>query len=269
VPREADVLVLGAGVAGLEAAGVLASAGRRVLVLEARHRPGGRVFTQHRDGWPVPVELGAEFVHGTPPEVLMLARQASLSLQEHTLEEWRVAARPTADGRGAPVLQPGTLPGLAAFLARLAHLPPEQADQSFAAFVANALPGPDQDAVRAAATAYVASYHAGDPERLSVQAAALSERVEAALGADRQFRVPDGYDGLVRWLATAAGPDTLCLGRVVTQVHWRPRRVEVVTRSDGHAGNEDRNAGGWSEGATVAAGIRATTAEGCSSPHRR
>jgi monoamine oxidase len=41
----ADVLVLGAGMAGLAAAERLAAGGRRVLVLEARHRVGGRMYT--------------------------------------------------------------------------------------------------------------------------------------------------------------------------------------------------------------------------------
>jgi len=65
-----DCLVLGAGVAGLAAARVLVDAGRRVRVLEARDRIGGRVHTRHVPGFAFPVELGAEFVHGAPPEQL-------------------------------------------------------------------------------------------------------------------------------------------------------------------------------------------------------
>ncbi len=58
-----DVLVLGAGAAGLACAAALRRAGRRVLVLEARERIGGRVWTD-RTFAPHPVEFGAEFVHG-------------------------------------------------------------------------------------------------------------------------------------------------------------------------------------------------------------
>ena len=56
------VVVIGAGVAGLAAAGALRAAGADVTVLEARDRVGGRVCTD--TSWGVPVELGAAWVHG-------------------------------------------------------------------------------------------------------------------------------------------------------------------------------------------------------------
>jgi monoamine oxidase len=56
-------LVLGAGMAGLAAAATLDAAGEQVIILEARHRIGGRVHTD-RGFADVPVEFGAEFIHG-------------------------------------------------------------------------------------------------------------------------------------------------------------------------------------------------------------
>ena len=57
------VAVLGAGVAGLAAARALHDAGYSVVVVEARDRIGGRVTTVRSDAWPIPVELGASWVH--------------------------------------------------------------------------------------------------------------------------------------------------------------------------------------------------------------
>ncbi|MGC1729476.1 MAG: FAD-dependent oxidoreductase, partial [Steroidobacteraceae bacterium] len=59
-----DVVVIGAGAAGLIASGELARAGASVLLLEARDRIGGRIWTRREPGLAVPLELGAEFIHG-------------------------------------------------------------------------------------------------------------------------------------------------------------------------------------------------------------
>ena len=63
-----NVLVIGAGIAGLSAAWHLQGAGINATVLEARNRIGGRVWT-NRDFADIPVEFGAELIHGTGNEV--------------------------------------------------------------------------------------------------------------------------------------------------------------------------------------------------------
>jgi monoamine oxidase len=60
--RRSDVVVVGAGVAGLSAARRLAADGHRVIVVEARRRIGGRVHTDR--SWNRPIELGAAWLHG-------------------------------------------------------------------------------------------------------------------------------------------------------------------------------------------------------------
>lgn len=62
--RDVDVAVVGAGIAGIAAAGALTGAGLRCVVLEARDRVGGRIWTS--DTWAdLPVDLGASWIHGT------------------------------------------------------------------------------------------------------------------------------------------------------------------------------------------------------------
>src|ERR1043165_6278611 len=84
----ADVLVLGAGAAGLAAAQERSQAGWRVMLIEARDRVGGRIFTQHVPGHPLPIELGAEFIHGRPPESFALVEQAGLLVYQINGERW-------------------------------------------------------------------------------------------------------------------------------------------------------------------------------------
>ena len=81
--RDADVIVVGAGAAGLEAARRLVRARLRVIVLEARPRIGGRIDTRRLPGWPAPVEAGAEFVHGRPPNLMRALAAAGARLGVH------------------------------------------------------------------------------------------------------------------------------------------------------------------------------------------
>ena len=72
-----DAIVIGAGAAGLGAARKLSDAGKQVLVLEARDRIGGRMWTD-RTSLSIPHERGGELVHGHNVSTWDLIRQQNL-----------------------------------------------------------------------------------------------------------------------------------------------------------------------------------------------
>jgi monoamine oxidase len=75
--RRADVVVIGAGFAGLTAARELVRAGRSVIVLEARHRVGGRVLNKEVGGGVIS-ERGATFIGPTQTHIARLARELNV-----------------------------------------------------------------------------------------------------------------------------------------------------------------------------------------------
>ncbi len=82
-------IIIGAGFAGLAAAYRLKRAGWKVTVLEARERPGGRVYTHRMDGGgstPLVCELGAEWVGASHERIQDLCRQFGIPLRDHRFQ---------------------------------------------------------------------------------------------------------------------------------------------------------------------------------------
>src|SRR5215475_7017990 len=73
------IVVIGAGAAGLAAARTLTQAGQAVILLEARDRIGGRILSIREPRFAATVELGAEFIHGMPAEILDILQNAGVA----------------------------------------------------------------------------------------------------------------------------------------------------------------------------------------------
>ena len=85
-----DVIIIGAGAAGLAAAQELARSKRSVLILEARDRIGGRCWSRQEPELGVPIEYGAEFIHGRPVATFALLRKFGIDAVERTGTRWFV-----------------------------------------------------------------------------------------------------------------------------------------------------------------------------------
>jgi monoamine oxidase len=214
--NEADVVVLGAGAAGLAAAHDLSRAGRRVLVLEARQRVGGRIHTIHDDGWPVPVELGAEFVHGRPDATWRMLRDAGLPACDVAENHWhlrRGRLRPAGDfwERIGKVMRG---------LRRLRR------DVTFAEYLRR-IRNPRLRDEKDLAAMFVEGFDAAHLERISAKSLAAEQE---QVGEDAtQFRLPGGYDGVLRHMMTTGNLDrSVRLDTLVTRVRWSRGEVEAI-----------------------------------------
>lgn len=192
-----DVLIVGAGAAGLAAARHLSEAGRRVLALEARHRIGGRIHTD-RTWAGIPVELGAEFIHGDSAPTHALVRQAGLTtipvVRMGNL--WWAAAEQAATPRAD--LPPALKTQLEALLAdyhTLADIPLEH-DVSLAAYLRQR--GWNEGALRMADVLLAQTCCA----RLdALSCADLKREMRLDRAGDGEARITQGYGALLDWYA--------------------------------------------------------------------
>jgi monoamine oxidase len=218
-----DVVILGAGVAGLAAGRGLAARGGRVLVVEARDRVGGRIETRVEPGWPAAIEAGAEFVHGRAPALERLLRLGRWRLREVEERHWQ-------GGGGRPVRVDGRW---RAALGLLDELPQAGADRSFDEVAARAgwrrRAGPD---VRGLLRAYVEGFNAAPADRIGLQGLRLQTRAAGEIDGDRLFRIPGGYGQVVDLLAARArrAGAVLRLGTEARRIRWRRGRVTVEAR---------------------------------------
>jgi len=213
-----DAVVIGAGVAGLAAARDLARRGFSVLVLEARDRIGGRVWTRTEPDLPLPVELGPEFVHGCPAAVLDLVSEAGSALVDAEGEHWGENGRELHQ-MGDPFSKISVL---------MRHVPRlGKGDLSVAAYLGRFARTPSERRAARWVLALVAGFDAAEPARASVRAIA-EEWSGDAIG-QMQTRPLGGYGPIVRalWQQAESVGAQLRMQCVAREIRWNEGEVEI------------------------------------------
>lgn len=223
---DVDVVVIGAGAAGLAAALELGRHGVAVQVLEARDRVGGRILTRHEPGVPMPLELGAEFIHGRSSAIFRRLRRAGMLAVDLTGSRWkRDRARLASADRLFQQLH-----------AQLASVPRPRRDLPFAEFLDGPARRKLNPAVREFARRLVEGFDAADATRVSTYSILREWAGEA--GADAPTFRPLGGFGRLLEAMTAELQSlgvALRLATEVQRVEWQPGAVCVAGRSAGES----------------------------------
>ena len=219
--EDADIVIIGAGAAGLAAARDLSAAGRKVIVLEARDRIGGRINT-HVDNWPI--ELGAEFVHGEPPETLSIVERARLNLDTVPTLHWH--------------LHEGVLTKSDEFWSKVEGVMDEMKDYTgsdldFAAFLDQYRRKTKIEDIETIATLYVEGFHAAHADRIGVIGLNKTNGAAAEIDDEKQFRVVGGYHQITQVLRDEASQlgVKFQLNAVVEEVNWKSKQVSVTSNN--------------------------------------
>jgi monoamine oxidase len=221
----ADVIVVGAGAAGLSAAAELIRAGRSVLLLEARDRLGGRMWTRHEPQLAVPVELGAEFIHGAAPVTHSLLAAAGCAVLRAGDSHW------TAIG-GKLERRDALFPQVLAAISRTDIL--ARKDLPFARFLESHVRLPR--AAKQFARTMAEGFDAVDTAQASARAI-VAEWTGDIVGGAPQSRPAMGYSALLSALMAQLQAPRFVLktSATVHNITWSPGSVDVAGEFGGIA----------------------------------
>jgi monoamine oxidase len=218
-----DVIIVGGGVSGLAALRTLDRAGLNVLCLEARDRIGGRIFTVRDPLCPIPIELGAEFIHGRPPETWNIIQTGSLAAYDCEergiqIDNGQINSRDDAWSHIDQVMED---------LQKSAKAGP---DIPFTQFIeSTAYP----QEVKDLATAYVQGFNAARPDVIGIASLAQDADAADAIDGDHSFRIANGYDSIPSHLAEGLSnrDARIRLNSVVERIRWQKGIASVDVRS--------------------------------------
>jgi monoamine oxidase len=220
---DSEIIVVGAGAAGLSAALALARAGKQVTILEARDRLGGRMHTRN-DG--VPIELGAEFIHGFAPEIFEPLQQNGIPIEE-------VSGRPWCQ-RDGQICSCDFFEEVDHILSAISDQGP---DEPFSTWLERKFPNsgndPRLEEAKRNATRYVVGFNAADADKVSLHWLAHNALADQKIDGERAFRMAGGYATFVELFRKqlAAAGVSIQLNSVVERIKWSLEGVHLALRT--------------------------------------
>ena len=194
----------------------LARAGKRVTILEARDRCGGRIYPLPAEEFGYPAEGGAEFVHGAAPVTRGLMREANVLLLPRGGTRWSARTGELLPNDPSP-------PHMNRFYRALSEV---KTDLPIAEFLETQFADRRYDEMRRSVTRTVEGYDAADPRRAST----LALRDEWMARDDGPHgRLAKGYGALIEHLSSECRKHgaALHLGTAVTAIDEAHGRVAV------------------------------------------
>jgi len=219
------VIIVGAGAAGMAAAIQLAQADVPTVVLEARDRIGGRIFTQVDPVCGVPVELGAEFIHGFAPEIWEPLQSSAATITEVEGQSWCV--------EGGNLTKCDLFSRVDSILESMDDSLP---DGSFLAYLDRKFPNsshdPKLEQAKRRAIQYVSGFNAADPGLVGVHWLSAGIRAEQKRQGHRAFRSGNGYADLVNWFQRQISQLNvrIQMETAVDNISWKRGCVKLTAR---------------------------------------
>jgi monoamine oxidase len=219
-----DTLIIGAGAAGLAAAAELTSAGKCVCVLEARDRIGGRILTRREPDLSVPLELGAEFIHGKSPAIFEWLNKSGALVADASQSRWSVQ-------KGKLTQAQDVFDEMKQGLKRIRK---PKNDLPFSEFLDGPARGKLSPRAREFARTLVEGFDAADATRVSTLQTLEEWAGESAADAPT-FRPLNGYSALLEALQGALDPRQarLQLDSIVHEVRWQRGAVTIAGMQQG------------------------------------